>query len=239
MSKKKKNKSVRYNLEFISDSWKNDFIAAIPRTKRKKEIINYTNQVDWRRISELVMSEIKALMKKIGIPKKEDPLRFHSSILEGYILTTIKNRLHYVFLYHLVTINRGDSKSEKKNKIEKLLKSSRLAAIDIISNYKTILSSGRIKDIKDSKTLKNEMKNLKQLAQKGELFSHGKQQTPEEIPYFEAVEKEFNELRGTRLEKKRRSIAINVAKFDLGYEHKREQINFYNRYRTWQKLQKK
>ncbi len=137
----------------LAESWREDFVKLIPRSKRRRELIEYVDLVDWERIGHLLSSEAKAIMKKIGIPEIGDPLKLNSSIVEGIILANIKERLHYLFLHYLSSINKTDTKLVKNKKIKRILGRVEFEIIRNRSVFNTILDVGSLKWIKDSDTL--------------------------------------------------------------------------------------
>jgi hypothetical protein len=233
MPKKLNNKYSSQYFPPFDETWKNDFIERIPNTKRKQELITYVQFLDWEKISEQAISEMKKVMKKINIPEINETLKLNRTIVEGILLANLKRRLHPIMLYHLEKIRRSDSKIARNKKINTLINRAEWEIRYCRSIYEMIADFSGIKWIKDTKTLNEKMKELEKYSDKGIEFSRGKRNRKNEIPHFEAIEKKYNEQTGTSLEQKYRSIAINVAKFDLELIHEREQVNFYKRFMSW------
>lgn len=158
-------KSGSWHYPSFAESWRGDFIKQIPRSKSKRELKEYADLVDWERIGDLLSSEAKAIMKKIGIPESKDSLRFDSLIIEAIILTNIKERLHYLFLHYLSSINKTDTKPEKNIKIKTMLDRLEFEIKRSRSFFNMILDVGSLKWIKNSDTLEVKLNEVqKQLS---------------------------------------------------------------------------
>lgn len=83
-----------------------------------------------------------------------------------------------------------------------------------------------------------EFEKIKKRAEKGDKFSRGKQIRSYEVPSFENIKREYNQLKNEGRNPKYRSIAFFIARAEQELIHEREQENFYNRFLEWLKKNK-
>jgi hypothetical protein len=161
MSKKTNNKYVSLRFGSTGKMWEYEFIQLIPHKKRKTELKNYAKLIDWEKINSFALEQIKIVMGKIDIPDKEEPVRLNTAIVEAILLVNIKRRLHPLILYHLVIINKSDTNTIKKRKINTLL--SRIESEIKYSRaiYEMIIDFSSLKWIKNSKMLEKKIDKIK------------------------------------------------------------------------------
>jgi len=190
MLRKKKPDYIPYKNPSFGEMWKWDFITLIPKSIRRKEIIKYTDLLDWEKIGETAIAEIKIVMKKMNIPEINPTLKFNKALVEGILSTDIKNRLHPNILHDLMTINKRDSKATKglktKNSMNKILFEIRRCK----SIYEMLLQFGSFKWIKDAKTLKKKIDKLRLEYAKKIPKNPGKKYLKEKLKIYEDILKE-------------------------------------------------
>ena len=224
-------KSDSWGYPSLAESWREDFVKLIPRSKRRKELIKYVDLVDWERIGHLVLAEIKAIMIKIDIPERKDALKLNSSIVEAIILANIKKRLHYLFLHCLSGINKNDTKPVKNRKIKSMLSGAEYDVKYSRSIFNTVLSAGSLKWIKDSSTKQFIIKNLKKEYSEKIPKLPGKKYHPDNLKAYKKILRENDKfiLRGGD---GNYSEAARIAA-------KKYKINFKRIYRSFIKFKNK
>jgi len=227
--------SNNWNRSYLINKLEEDFVKFLRDSNQEKEMIKNAEKIDWGRLVSVFILESNDLAKKLDIPRSAFEFIALEDILEFIILEYLKHQLYYILFFHLCKVKKADNTSRKEKIINSMLKRAEANIKESMELFKLQLDISNLKWIKDTDKIKSEAEKLQKLAEKGGLFSRGKQNRPVEIPHFEAIEKDYSKLKGTKLEKSYRSLAIYVARHDLELEHEQEHINFYNRFLIWHK----
>jgi hypothetical protein len=228
----------RWNQENLVKRFKEDFIKFIPKSKQKKNIVEYAENIDWGIIINLCNKEIKNLVDVFEIPESFPTEIWLTTTFEIEMLKLLKDHLFYKMLFHLNKIDDKYDDIQRKRIYKRIIKQAVSDVQNIVELFKIQTKFSNLKWIKDSKSLQAEKDELKEFAEKGKKFPPGKKNRKKEVEQFKIIAQKHSQSikEGPKLTP--RSIAFHIARTELDFFQPDEQRNFYNRYLAWRIKQK-
>lgn len=197
-----------------------------------------SKKLDWVLIINLFNDEYQKLWNEFIIPQNFEELNNQKYIFKLLLIYFFEPHIIRDLMNVLRTFKQNDTVTESKlnheikNKLSKTLND-----LFMIFHYELALVTLNEKNIPE--ILKGDFKKTKYLYEISKKSFLGKGFRKEEIESYESAIQKYNDAIKKGIKRSRKSIALQIARSELGYEHDIEKERYYKRLLNYWKKQKK